>query len=105
MLDHAVEAVERARGRAREDLDRDRTLELTLTRLVEVVGEAASRVGEEGRALLPALPWRQIASMRNRLIHGYDTVDLDILWDVVQIDLPPLIAELKRGLSELNNPK
>ena len=41
-----------------------------------------------------ALPWRQIIGRRNRLIHGYDSIDLDILWDVIDADLPPLIKQL-----------
>ena len=43
----------------------------------------------------PSIPWPQIVGLRNRLIHGYDAVDFDILWDVLQFDLPALIAELR----------
>jgi uncharacterized protein with HEPN domain len=100
MLDYASEAMEMVRGRSREDLDRDRMLELALVRLVEVVGEAARRVSEEGRARYPSIPWRYTGDMRNRLIHGYDTVDLDILWDVLHIDLPPLVVQLRAVLGE-----
>lgn len=84
-----------AAGRSRSDLEVDRTLELVLTRLVEIVGEAASRVTLEDRAERPEIPWRGIIGMRNRLIHGYDAVDLDVLWQVVSEDLPPLIARLR----------
>lgn len=56
MLDHAREAVEMAQGRSRAELDTDRMLNLSLVRLVEVVGEAASRVPEEFRALHPDVP-------------------------------------------------
>jgi uncharacterized protein with HEPN domain len=79
MLDHAMESVEMARGRTCADLDTDRMLNLSLVRLVEVVGEAASRVPEEFRAQHPGVPWRETVEMRNRLIHGYDTVNFDIL--------------------------
>ena len=80
MLDHAREAVTLAQGKGRADLDDDRLLELALVRLLEVIGEAASRVSGEDRARYPEVPWPQIVSLRNRLIHGYDAVDLDILW-------------------------
>ncbi len=43
---------------------------------------------------MPRSPWRQIIGMRNRIIHGYDEVDLDILWDVIDEDLPRLVEQL-----------
>lgn len=95
MLDHASEAVEMIRGRKRQDLDDDRKLELALVRLVEVVGEAASRISREDQARYPSIPWPQVTGMRHRLIHGYDTIDLQVLWDTVTDDLPPLIAALE----------
>jgi uncharacterized protein with HEPN domain len=95
MLDHAREAVEMTRGRTRADLDTDRMLNLSLVRLVEIVGEAASRVPEEFRAAHPDVPWRQTVGMRNRLIHGYDTVNFDILWAIIKRDFPPLIEQLR----------
>ncbi len=98
MRDHAAEAVELARGRARTELDRDRVLNLALARLVEIVGEAATRTPMVERLKFPALPWAEIIGMRNRLIHGYDEVDLEVLWQVVSIDLPPLVLELDRIL-------
>lgn len=100
MLDHAQEAVDLAWGKRREDLDADRLLELALTRLLEIIGEAANLVSEETEDRYPQLPWRQMVGLRNRLIHGYDEVDLDILWDIVREDLPPLIAELKQIVEE-----
>lgn len=84
----------------RPDLDCDRMLQLSLTRLVEIVGEAASRVAAADRAAYPQIPWPKIVGMRQRLAHGYDVVDLQVLWDTITDDLPPLIAELKRALGE-----
>jgi len=104
MLTHAEEAVSMAHGRSRADLDRDRQLNLSLVRLMEVVGEAAARVSPEGRQRYPAVPWPEIAGLRNRLIHAYDKVDFNILWDIVQDDLPPLIAELRKAL-EIPSPE
>jgi uncharacterized protein with HEPN domain len=95
MLSHAAEAVEMSSGHTREDLDRDRKLNLSLVRLLEIIGEAANRISPETRQRYPSVPWPAIVGMRNRLIHGYDEVDFDILWDVIQQDLPPLIAELR----------
>lgn len=98
MLDSAQEAVGLARGRKREDLDTDRMLNLSLTRLLEVIGEAATRVPQNERGKYPLIPWEQIIGLRNRLIHGYDSVDMAIVWQIVMTDLPELVAELKRIL-------
>ena len=94
MLDHALEAVALAKGRTRQDLDADRLLNLSLVRLLEIVGGAAARLSSETRDLYPSIPWADIIGLRNRLIHGYDIVDFDILWDIVNGDLPPLVAQL-----------
>ena len=99
MLDHAREAGQLAADRARIDLDTDRLFNLAMTRLLEVVGEAAGRVSQGTRNQHPQIAWEQIVGLRNRLIHGYDQVDHDILWAIVQNDLPPLIAELERIFS------
>lgn len=100
MLDHAAEAAEMIRGHKRTDLDVDRKLNLSLVRLIEIVGEAAARVSAEERERLPAIPWDDIVGMRNRVVHGYDDVDFDVLWDVAELHLPPLIRELGRALGE-----
>jgi uncharacterized protein with HEPN domain len=95
MLDYSREAILLAEKRGRPDLDTDRMLQLSLVRLVEIVGEAASRVSESTRQRHSHVPWPQIAGMRNRLIHGYDFVDYDILWQTVTEDLPALVAALE----------
>ena len=98
MLDHARKAIAAARGRSREDLDRDDLLAAGLERFIEVVGEAASKVSEGTRRELPGIPWREIVGMRNRLVHGYASVDHDITWDVVVGDLPGLATSLEKAL-------
>jgi len=98
MLDHAREAVAMARGRTRSELDTDRQLNLSLVRLLEIVGEAAGRVPAEERGRYSDILFPEIAGLRNRLIHGYDSVDFDILWQIVSDDLPPLIAALEKAL-------
>jgi uncharacterized protein with HEPN domain len=100
MLAAAEEAVGFADGRDRDDLDADRMLALALVRSIEIVGEAGARVSEEGRAAVPDVPWREIVAMRNRLIHAYFDVDLDIVWQTIKEDMPPLIVTLKDALSE-----
>jgi uncharacterized protein with HEPN domain len=98
MLDHAKEAVDLLAGKERIDLASSRVLELALVRLVEIVGEAANRLSTENQFRYPSIPWKAIVGMRNRLIHGYDAIDLDVLWDTVKVDLPQLIDELEQIL-------
>lgn len=99
MLDHAEEAISLARDKKRPDLDTDRLLNLSLVRLLEIIGEAANHIPPETHQQYPSIPWLQIIGLRNRLIHGYDAVDFDILWQIVTVDLPPLVAELRKIIS------
>ena len=94
MLEHAREAIQLFTGRTRKDLDVDRVLSLAVVRLLEIIGEAASGVTAESRGKFPSIPWAEIVGLRNRLIHGYDSVDLDIVWSIVQGDLPTLVGNL-----------
>ncbi len=96
MLDHAREAVGLVRGRTRRDLDDDRLLDLALARLLEILGEAAARVPQDERARHPEIPWTALVGLRNRLIHGYDVVDLDVVWSIATADLPPLVEALDK---------
>ncbi|MDX1523004.1 MAG: DUF86 domain-containing protein [Anaerolineae bacterium] len=100
MLAYAQEAVDLCQGKERSDLDKDRLLELALVRLMEIIGEAANRVPSTEQAAHPEIPWAQIVGLRNRLIHGYDAVDLNIVWQIIQQDLPPLIVTLREITSD-----
>ena len=94
MRDHAHELVALMVGRSRAGLESDRVLALAVVRLLEIIGEAASRIPAEERASRPEIPWPAIVGLRNRLIHGYDDVDLDIVWAIVSTDLPALLSRL-----------
>ena len=96
MLSHAREAKELLGNKDRKDLGGNRVLQLALTRLMEIIGEAANRVPRKTRERCPDIPWPNIIGMRNRLIHGYDVIDYDLLWDTVTTDIPPLITNLEQ---------
>lgn len=98
MLTYAQQACAMVHGRERPDLDSDLMLQLALTRLIEIIGEAATRISKPTRDQYHQIPWAHIVGMRNRLVHGYDTVDLNLLWNTVAFDLPPLIAALEEIL-------
>lgn len=96
MLDAAREAKQLTTGRTRAEFDDDRTLKLAIVRLLEVLGEAAARVPEDFRSQHPELPWAEVVGLRNRLIHGYYEVDYDVVWQILQEDLPSLVERLSR---------
>lgn len=95
MLDYARETLELVQGKSRDDLDSDRLLGPALVRLLEMLGEAADLVSPAYQASYPSIPWTQIIVLPHRLIHGYDTVDTDNLWKVMDQALPGLAAELE----------
>jgi uncharacterized protein with HEPN domain len=76
-----------------------RTLKAVLWNL-SVVGEAARHAPPEVMAVHPEIPWAPMRDMRNRILHGYDTVDAEIVWQVVQVELPPVLAALERLAQE-----
>ena len=94
VLDAAREAMSFAMGRTRLDLDSDRMLVLSLVKDIEIVGEAAYQLKETTRNELPAIPWADIIGMRHRLVHAYFDINLDVVWQTVQEDLPALIDML-----------
>lgn len=100
MLDAAKEAMKLAEGKTRKDIENERLLNLSLVRLIEVVGEAANRVSADGQSRYPKIPWPAIIGMRNRMIHGYDNIDYDILSQTINEDLPSLVAEIEKVLPD-----
>ncbi|MCY4611833.1 MAG: DUF86 domain-containing protein [Gammaproteobacteria bacterium] len=99
---HAREAIALIKNCSRENLDNDRVLALALRKLVEIIGEAAYRVPKEFQDNHPDIMWGKIVGMRNRLVHGYDAVDLDVLWSVVKFDLPILATQMEAMIKDEN---
>ncbi|MGD8501085.1 MAG: DUF86 domain-containing protein [Phycisphaerales bacterium] len=98
MLDAALEIQHYVQSSVREDLSRDRRLVHSLVRLLEIIGEAASQVSEEFCRDVPEIPWSVIIGMRNRLIHAYFSINLDVVWSTSAEDIPLLIIELEKLL-------
>lgn len=104
MLDAAMETQGFVSNRRREDLDDDRQLVWALVKAIEIIGEAAGQLSDEARLSLPVFPWKNIISMRNRLVHAYFDINLDILWKTVIEGLPPIIEELNKAVDKENRP-
>ena len=108
-LDHIVQAIERIkRYVAPEDHDgflQDEKTQDAVIRNIEIIGEAArnvERVAPEYAAAHPEIPWPVIYAMRNRVSHGYFEVDLDLVWQTVQTDLPVLENQIRTLISTID---
>ena len=95
MLDSAREAVTIADGETLAKFEGDRLRQLSLLKLIEIVGEAANQVRDETRKAPPNIPWKDVIDMRHRLVHGYFDIDYQIVWKTVVEDLPSLISMLE----------
>lgn len=95
MLNAAKLAQDFVAGIEWEAFELDLMRQAAVTRQFEIIGEAARRVSPETQASIPNIPWPKIIRMRNRLIHEYDDLDLEIIWDTIQVALPDLISILE----------
>jgi uncharacterized protein with HEPN domain len=98
MLDTARKALEKVRGKTRRQYDGDEDLRIVLAHLVQTIGEAAARVSAQTRDAYDKIPWKQIVGIRHRIVHDYMDVDYDVLWEVVNRDLPHLVTALEKIL-------
>jgi uncharacterized protein with HEPN domain len=94
MRNATAEALTFAAGKTRPDLDHDRMLILAILKDLEIIGEAAGRISRETKQGNPTVPWDEITGMRNRLIHGYFDVNLDVVWETISHDLPQLLVNI-----------
>lgn len=99
-----LSAAESARGfiagLSREEFLADRKTIFAVVRALEIVGEATKRISEDFKARNPALPWRVMAGMRDKLAHDYFGVNLDVVWSAVTENLPKVESEIRRLLSK-----
>jgi uncharacterized protein with HEPN domain len=99
MLESARLAVRIAAGLTAATLADDELRMPAVIRYIEVVGEAATKVSKGTQRNIPGIDWQGVRRMRNRLIHGYDTVEPARVWDALALDLPHLIGELERAMA------
>jgi uncharacterized protein with HEPN domain len=104
MLDAALRSGKAAlafvEGRTQDDLRASRLLVSALARQIEIVGEAAARTSADCKIAIPGIPWPVVLGMRNRLIHAYFDVDLEIVWTTVTVDFPDMVRVLEGVLVE-----
>ncbi len=76
-------------------------LSLALVRLIEIMGEAANNISLSCQSSYPQIPWREIVRMRNRIVHAYFDVDMDVVWRVIKDDLPELLRWVNQAIQDL----
>ncbi len=95
MRDAAEKILAFTKGLSPADFHTDEKLQLAVIRLLEIVGEAGNGLSDEFKEQHPEIPWSQITATRNRLIHGYFDVDLNIVWKIISQDVPTLAQSLQ----------
>ena len=91
----AISAIEKhCAGVSREEFMERRIIQSAVIRELEIIGEAAKNISDEYRNLHSDIPWKDIAGMRDKLIHGYFGVDLGLVWDTVQVKIPKLKEQI-----------
>jgi uncharacterized protein with HEPN domain len=93
----AIEYIEEDAGAGRDSFLSDRRLRQAVFHNLQIIGEAAKRVSQPTRELSPHIPWRQVAGLRDMLVHNYDGINPGRIWDIVDSDIP----RLKTGISAL----
>ena len=99
MVDASKEALSFVTGVKEKDFSKNRMIILSVIKDIEITGEAASRISEQTKLKHSDIPWKDIISMRNRLIHGYFDVDIKLVWNTTMNNLPSLLKSLKKILS------
>jgi uncharacterized protein with HEPN domain len=92
MLIAARRALRYTTRTSRQDFDRDEQQQDAVMRMIQIVGEAATKISPEFRESHPMIPWREVIGMRHRLVHDYFHIDIDRVWEVIDGDLPKLIS-------------
>ena len=95
MYDTACELMAHIKGRNKNDIYSDTMFAKAVLYSLLIIGEAASGISDEFKEKHKDVDWRRIVGMRNRLIHGYFDINLDIVWDTVNIHIPELIQQLE----------
>lgn len=99
--DAVLTTIDFVKDRNRDDLDNDQMLSLALVRLIEIIGEAANNISLSCQNNYPQIPWREMIGMRNRIVHAYFEVDLDVVWQVIIDDLPKLLRWVNQAIQDL----
>jgi uncharacterized protein with HEPN domain len=100
MRDAAVDALSFTSGKTKEILENDKILSFAVVKVLEIIGEAASKISPECQAKYCDIPWGSMIGMRNRLVHAYYGINFDIVWKTITEDLEPLLNNLSNAITK-----
>lgn len=103
IFDAITDASDFTTGMKFENFVEDRKTISAVIRCLEVIGEAAKKIPDEIRGEYPDVPWKSMAGMRDKLIHEYFGVDLEIIWEVISNDLPPIVPLIRKVLDNIES--
>jgi uncharacterized protein with HEPN domain len=104
ILLHAADALTFVRGASFDDLRENAMLRNAVLHSLTILGEVAGRVAESSEAEIPDLPWRRMKNLRNVIVHDYEGVNLSIIWEIVTVELPVVVAVLNPLFPERHEP-
>jgi len=87
----------------KEDFQQDDEKQAAILYRIIIIGEATKRLSPEFRQQYPMIPWREMAGLRDVVIHDYDELDFDILWNVIQVNLPEILPQLQLIFNSFND--
>ena len=103
MLEHIDKAQQFAQGKSLDDLEKDAMFRYAVVKCLEIVGEAAYMLTLEFKANHPQTPWQVIIKMRHVMVHGYYSIQMPIVWDIIQNDFPVLRPQIEQYIAELSS--
>jgi uncharacterized protein with HEPN domain len=97
-INDSIERINKYAARGKETFQKEELIQTWIIHNLLIIGEAASRISDEFKASNSEIPWSKIIGMRNILVHGYFQIDIDIVWAVIEKDLPQLREMIKNVL-------
>ena len=102
ILNYAKDSLDFVQNTSYEEFISDKKSVFAVVRALEVIGESSNRIADELKEKYSHLPWIEMRGLRNRIVHNYDDIDYDIIWNVLKNDIPSLITKIELIINEID---